>query len=177
MASMILFFNVYVQENDNYVRKRKQRKHRKEVKQNAKNKWNTKDLIHLHCHIKKRSSNGGVTTRLPRVQLYKYGILYVLKSVARKRWHFGYFHSGLKIIASSCSPRIRYWSVARGQLLVKWVGEDCVCYSWSCIDVGKWLIKFEPTNGLVNVSGLESFIVVRKAFVPFCPGKHLQFLG
>ena len=85
MASMLLFFNVYVQENDNYVRKRKQRKHRKEVKQNAKNKWDTKDLIHLHCHSKKRSSDGGVTTRLPRVQLYNCGILYVLKIVARKR--------------------------------------------------------------------------------------------
>ena len=48
MASMLLFFNVYVQENDNYVRKRKQRKRRKEVKQNAKNKWNMKDLNHLH---------------------------------------------------------------------------------------------------------------------------------
>ena len=48
MASMLLFFNVYVQENDNYVRKRKQRKHRKEVKQNAKNEWDMKDLIHLH---------------------------------------------------------------------------------------------------------------------------------
>ena len=85
---MLLFFNVYVQENDNYVRKRKQRKHRKEVKQNAKNKWDMKDLIHLHFRIGKRFLDGGVTTRLPRVRLYSYLILYVLQSVARKTLTF-----------------------------------------------------------------------------------------
>lgn len=58
MASMLLFFNVYVQENDNYVRKRKQRK---EVKQNEKNNCYAKDLIHLHFRVRKRFYDGGIT--------------------------------------------------------------------------------------------------------------------
>ena len=36
-------------------------------------------------------------------------------------------------------------------------------YSWSGVDVGKRFLKFEPTNGFVNVYGLESFIVLRKS--------------
>ena len=41
---------------------------REEVKQNAKSKWDMKNLIHLQFRIRNGSSDGRVTTRLPRAQ-------------------------------------------------------------------------------------------------------------